>query len=114
MMRVAKSAVAAIAVLGVIASDAPALAEALDYPNRNVTFIVPTGPGAGTDLLARILAAKLTERMGKSFVVENRAGAGTVIAASAVAKSEPDGYTLLMGTSTPLAINASLHKKLPY
>jgi tripartite-type tricarboxylate transporter receptor subunit TctC len=79
-----------------------------------VTFIVPTGAGAGTDLLARILAARLTERMGKSFVVENRPGVGTVIAASAVAKAEPDGYTLLMGTSTPLAINASLHKKLPY
>jgi tripartite-type tricarboxylate transporter receptor subunit TctC len=79
-----------------------------------VTFIVPTGAGAATDLLARILAPKLTDRFGKSFVVENRPGAGTVIAANAVAKSAPDGYTLLMGTSTPLAINASLHKKLPY
>jgi tripartite-type tricarboxylate transporter receptor subunit TctC len=84
------------------------------YPSRNVTFVVPTGPGAGTDLLARILATKLTERLGKSFVVENRPGAGTVIAATAVAKAPADGYTLLMGTSTPLAINASLHKKLPY
>jgi tripartite-type tricarboxylate transporter receptor subunit TctC len=114
MMRVAHAAIAVVAALGVIASVAPATPQGLDYPNRNVTFIVPTGPGAGTDLLARILAAKLTERMGKSFVVENRAGAGTVIAASAVAKAEPDGYTLLMGTSTPLAINATLHKKLPY
>jgi tripartite-type tricarboxylate transporter receptor subunit TctC len=79
-----------------------------------VTFIVPTGPGAGTDLLARILAPRLSERLGKSFVVENRAGAGTVLGADAVAKSNPDGYTILMGTSTPLAINATLHKKLPY
>jgi tripartite-type tricarboxylate transporter receptor subunit TctC len=89
-------------------------ARATDYPDRNVTFIVPTGPGAGTDLLARILATKLSDRLGKSFVVENRPGAGAVIAAAAVVKSPPDGYTLLMGTSTPLAINATLHKKLPY
>jgi tripartite-type tricarboxylate transporter receptor subunit TctC len=85
-----------------------------DYPARNVTFIVATGPGAATDLLARILAPRLAERLGKPFVVENRAGAGTVLGADAVAKSNPDGHTILMGTSTPLAINASLHKKLPY
>jgi len=90
------------------------VAQAQDYPTRNVTFVVPTGPGAGTDLLARILAPRLSERLGKSVVVENRPGAGTVIAAEAVAKANPDGYTILMGTSTPLAINASLHKKLPY
>ena len=90
------------------------IAQAQDYPTRNVTFIVPTGAGAGTDLLARILAPRLSERLGKSVVVENRPGAGTVIAADAVAKANPDGYTILMGTSTPLAINASLHKKLPY
>ena len=90
------------------------VAQAQDYPARNITFVVPTGPGAGTDLLARILAPRLGERLGKSVVVENRPGAGTVIAADAVAKANPDGYTILMGTSTPLAINASLHKKLPY
>ncbi len=92
---------------------APAV-QAQDYPTRNVTFIVPTGAGAGTDLLARVLAPRLSERLGRSFVVENRPGAGTVIAAEAVAKSNPDGYTILMGTSTPLAINVTLHKKLPY
>ena len=85
-----------------------------DYPSRNVTFVVPTGAGAGTDLLARVLAPRLSERLGKSVVVENRPGAGTVIAADYVAKSNPDGHTILMGTSTPLAINATLHKKLPY
>ena len=89
-------------------------APAQDYPARNVTFIVPTGAGAATDLLARILAPRLGDRLGKAFVVENRPGAGTVIAADAVAKSNPDGHTILMGTSTPLAINATLHKKLPY
>ena len=65
-------------------------------------------------ILARILAPRLSERLGKPFVVENRAGAGTVLGADAVAKANPDGHTILMGTSTPLAINASLHKKLPY
>ncbi len=69
------------------------VAQAQDYPTRNVTFVVPTGPGAGTDLLARILAPRLSERLGKSVVVENRPGAGTVIAAEAVAKANPDGYT---------------------
>jgi tripartite-type tricarboxylate transporter receptor subunit TctC len=90
----------------------PALAQ--DYPARNVSFIVATGAGAATDLLARILATRLGDRLGKAFVVENRPGAGTVLGADAVAKANPDGHTILMGTSTPLAINASLHKKLPY
>jgi tripartite-type tricarboxylate transporter receptor subunit TctC len=89
-------------------------AMAQDYPSRNVTFIVPTGPGAATDLLARMLAPQLGERLGKPFVVEDKPGAGTMTASNAVAKSVPDGYTILMGTSTPLAINATLYKHLPY
>jgi tripartite-type tricarboxylate transporter receptor subunit TctC len=89
-------------------------AAAQNYPTRPVTIIVPYAAGGGTDLLARMVGQKLEQRLGKSFVVENRPGGGTVIAALAVAKAPPDGYTLLMGTSTPLAINATLHKKLPY
>jgi tripartite-type tricarboxylate transporter receptor subunit TctC len=100
------------ALLLVVFGAASALAQ--DYPTHNVTFIVPTGPGAATDLLARILAQQLGERLGKPFVVENRPGAGTLTASNAVAKSTPDGYTILMGTSTPLAINATLYKHLPY
>ncbi len=91
-----------------------ASASAQDYPSRNVSFIVPTGAGAATDLLARILAPQLGERLGKPFVVENRPGAGTMTGSNAVAKSAPDGYTILMGTSTPLAILATLYKHLPY
>jgi tripartite-type tricarboxylate transporter receptor subunit TctC len=87
---------------------------AQNYPSRPVIVIVPYAPGGGTDLLARIVGRKLEERLGKSFVIENRPGGGTVIGALAVAKAPPDGYTLLMGTSTPLAINATLHRKLPY
>ena len=89
-------------------------AAAQNYPTRPVTIIVPYAAGGGTDLLARMVAQKLEQRLGKSFIVENRPGGGTVIAALAVAKAPADGYTLLMGTSTPLAINATLHKKLPY
>jgi tripartite-type tricarboxylate transporter receptor subunit TctC len=100
------------ALLFVLCSVASAAAQ--DYPARNVTFIVPTGAGAATDLLARILAPQLGDRLGKAFVVENRPGAGTLTASNAVAKSAPDGYTILMGTSTPLAINATLYKHLPY
>ena len=89
-------------------------AGAQNYPTRTVTIIVPYAAGGGTDLLARMVAQGLEQRLGKAFIVENRPGAGTVIAALTAAKATPDGYTLLMGTSTPLAINATLHKKLPY
>src|SRR5215472_14562877 len=100
------------ALLLVLCSAAGALAQ--DYPTHNVTFIVPTGAGAATDLLARILAPQLGDRLGKPFVVEDRPGAGTLTASNAVAHSTPDGHTILMGTSTPLAINATLYKHLPY
>jgi tripartite-type tricarboxylate transporter receptor subunit TctC len=89
-------------------------AQAQDYPTRPVTIIVPFAPGGSADIGARIFAQKLTERLGKPVVVENRAGAGTVIGASAAAKAAPDGYTLLMGGSSALAYNVTLHKKLPY
>lgn len=89
-------------------------AAAQDYPARTTIIICPYAPGGATDILARMLGRGLEERLGKSFVTENRPGAGTVLAAHIVAKAQPDGYTLLMGTSTPLAINATLHRKLPY
>jgi tripartite-type tricarboxylate transporter receptor subunit TctC len=87
---------------------------AQDYPARSVTIVVPFTPGGTTDILARLLGQKLSERLGRNFIVENRPGAGTVIGSNAVAKAAPDGYTLLMATSTPMAINATLHKNLPY
>ncbi len=89
-------------------------AAAQDYPSRMVTIIVPYPPGGGTDLIARTLGQKLSERLGKPVVIENRPGAATTIAAAAVAKSAPDGHTLLMATSTTLAINPSLYKQLSY
>jgi tripartite-type tricarboxylate transporter receptor subunit TctC len=92
----------------------PARAQAQDYPNRPVTLVVPYAAGGGLDVLARMLAQKLTERLGKPFVVDNRPGAGTVIGANSVAKAAPDGYTILLGTSSAFAINPTLHKSLPY
>jgi len=87
--------------------------DAGDYPNRPVSFIVPFAPAGGTDILARLLGQKLEQRFGKPFAVENRPGGGTVIATNFVAKSPPDGYTIMMAVSS-LAINATLYKKLPY
>ena len=86
---------------------------AQNYPARAIRLVVPSSPGGGTDIVGRILAQKLSEQLGQQLVVDNRAGAGTVIGNDAVAKSAPDGYTLLMGLST-LAINPSMFAKLPY
>jgi tripartite-type tricarboxylate transporter receptor subunit TctC len=99
-----------------IASTAQALGATADpatYPDRQVTFIVPFAPAGSTDTLARLLAERLQQRLGKPFVVENRPGAGTVLATNFVAKSPPDGYTIMMAVSS-LAIDATLYKSLPY
>ena len=87
---------------------------AQDYPSRPVTLVVPYPAGGGLDALARVLGQKLADRLGKPVVVENRTGAGTVIGAASVAKAAPDGYTIMLGTSTPFAITATLNKSLPY
>jgi tripartite-type tricarboxylate transporter receptor subunit TctC len=84
------------------------------YPARQITLVVPYAAGGGLDLLARLLGQKLSERLGKPVVVDNRPGAGTAIGAATVAKAAPDGYTIMLGTSTPFAINVTLHKNLPY
>jgi tripartite-type tricarboxylate transporter receptor subunit TctC len=89
-------------------------ATAQTYPQRTVTVVSPYSAGGGADLIARLMAQQLSSRLGQSFVVENRLGAGGVIAATSVAKAKPDGYTLFMATSTQLAIQVTLHKKLAY
>ena len=86
---------------------------ASDYPNKPVRILVGFAAGGATDLVARIVAQKLTERLGQQFVVENRAGAGGVLATGVVAKAAPDGYTLIMASASH-AINVSLQKSLPY
>jgi len=84
------------------------------YPGRTIKMVVPYPPGGTTDLLGRLVADQLTSGLGATVFVENKPGAGTSIGAEQVARAEPDGYTLLMATSTTLAINKTLYKKLPY
>jgi tripartite-type tricarboxylate transporter receptor subunit TctC len=84
-----------------------------EYPTRAVAFIVPFARGGGTDSLARVFSDKLQEQFNQPFAVQNRPGEGTVIATNFVAKSPPDGYTIMMAVSS-LAIDATLYKKLPY
>jgi tripartite-type tricarboxylate transporter receptor subunit TctC len=91
----------------------PAAAGAQDYPSRTVRMIVPFSPGGGTDLIARMLAQKLTESLGATFIVENRPGAGGVVGTAIVAKSPPDGYTLVVVSSSH-GINPSVQKSMPY
>jgi tripartite-type tricarboxylate transporter receptor subunit TctC len=83
------------------------------YPDRIIKIVVPFAPGGGTDVVARTLAQEMARDLGVSVIVENKPGAGTIIGTQAVAVSEPDGYTLLMGTFAN-AVNPSLNAKLPY
>ncbi len=89
-------------------------ATAQDYPTRTVTIIVPFTPAGATDILGRMAAAALEAQLGKSFVVENWPGAGQQIGVNAVARAAPDGYTLLVATSSAMAINPTLYKKISY
>ena len=103
----------ALSMLAVLATvTAPARAET--YPARPVTIVVPFAAGGGSDLLARLVGQQLEQRLGKPFIIENRPGASTTLAAIQVVRAAPDGYTLMQGTSSTMAINVTLSKKLPY
>ena len=84
------------------------------FPTKPVRIVVPFAPGGGVDLTARILAQKLTERVGQSFIVDNRTGASGIIGVEYVAKSTPDGYTLLVGSQTTQAVVPAMYGKLNY
>lgn len=90
------------------------LAHAQNYPTKTVRLVVPLVAGGPTDLLARLIAQPLSERLGQQVIVDNRPGAGGNIGAEMVAKSPPDGYTLFMGTSGPMSINVSIYPKIGY
>jgi len=100
--------------LSVLATAAAPAAIAQPYPSKPVRVIVPFTAGGTTDILARILAQKLTESFGQTVVVENRVGAGGVVGMDFVAKSPPDGYTIVLGSTSSTAVNVALYPKMPY
>src|ERR1700736_1210857 len=89
-------------------------ARADDYPSRPIRLIVPYAAGGGADSVARIVAKRVSETIGQTIVIENRGGAGSIIGTELVNKSDPDGYTLLLGQSGPISINPAVYKTLPY
>ena len=105
--------VAVIFAAAALVDSAPAVAQS-DYPNRPVKLIVGFAPGGSTDIVGRIVAQRLGEKLGQPVVVENKAGAGGTLGADATAKSPADGYTLTLGTTSTHAIAAGAYSKLPY
>ncbi len=108
-----KSILTAAAALAAVCIAAPALAQS-DYPNKPIKLIVGFAPGGSTDIVARIVAQRLSEKLGQPVVVENRAGAGGTIGADLAAKAAADGYTLTLGTTSTHAIAAGAYSKLAY
>jgi len=102
---------AAVAISALAASSASPQS---GYPNRQISFVVGFSAGGTTDIVARLVAEEMRSTLGQPIIIENKPGAGGNIGASIVAKAKPDGYTLLIGSVGPLAINASLYAKMPY
>src|SRR5947209_1162408 len=113
-MAISRTTRAAV-LAGIVGSAlAPPAAQAEDaYPTRPVRMVIPFAAGGPTDIVGRIMAARMGELLGQQFVVENRTGAGGNIGADAVSKSANDGYTLLLATVSTHAINPGLYKKMP-
>jgi putative tricarboxylic transport membrane protein len=101
-----------LALLAVVALHALAAAEG--FPEKPITLMVPLAPGGGMDFIARTIGQKLSERLGKPVLIENRPGGGTIVATVAEAKAAPDGYTLLLVPGSTLTTNATVYKSLPY
>src|SRR5262245_57341952 len=102
-----------LASIGLIALSSLA-AQAQAWPDRPVKIIVPYAAGGGTDVLVRVLADRLSDALGQSFIVENRPGAGGMIGGETVARSAPDGYSLLVSSPAEIAINQHVYKKISY
>jgi tripartite-type tricarboxylate transporter receptor subunit TctC len=111
-MRLSSLQRVSLVFLAVAASFGAARAD--DYPSKPITLMVPLAPGGGVDFVARVIGQKLSERLGKPVLVENRPGGGTVVAAVALAKAAPDGYTLLLTPGATLGSNTTVYKHLPY
>src|SRR4029078_1474216 len=106
-------AIGALAVLA-LAGISAAPVYAADYPERNITVVVPFPPGGASDVTARLTSSKLSERVGKSVIIENRAGANGGLCGAGVKSAAPDGYTVLIGSIGVYAINPGLYKNLKY
>ena len=105
---------ALVALAAVLVISCARRTDAQDYPTRTIAFVAPFPAGGIADVAARMLAQRLSDRLGKPVVVENRSGAGAVIGAASVARAVPDGHTLLLGGTPPFAIAPAVWKKLPY
>src|SRR5262245_39000112 len=112
MMR--RTTIALVLVCAALAAAAVSAAAQDAWPNRQIRMVVPLPAGAAVDVIGRLVAAKLGERLGQTIVIENRAGASGAIGADAVAKAAPDGYTLGMATTTTHVTNAIVNSKLAY
>jgi tripartite-type tricarboxylate transporter receptor subunit TctC len=106
--------VAALALLAFHVAGAPAQAADPQFPNRPMRYIVPFPPGGSTDIVARIVAAALTERLGQQIVIDNRGGAGGTLGAEIAARATPDGYTIFACNIASLAVSPALYRKLGY
>jgi tripartite-type tricarboxylate transporter receptor subunit TctC len=114
-MTVSRQKIQAAIVMGIAFSLSGGAARADDvYPAKPVRVIVPFAPGGGADVIGRLVFAKVTQQLGKAFILDNRPSAGGLVGADAVAKAAPDGYTLLLGQTGPNAINPALFAKMPY
>lgn len=114
LLRSLQRVLAAALLVGGTCATAPGASAAAAYPTRNITFVVGYAPGGTGDVVARVLAPKLSDALGRSVIVENRAGASGSIAAQTVARSAPDGYTILVGQSAEIAINQHWMKGISY
>ena len=106
--------IGSIALAATATSSASAQEDPAKYPTRAIHIIVGFTPGGGNDIIARIVGQKLQESLGQSVIIENKPGGGAIVATEYVAKSAPDGYTLLVGASGAMAINPAVYAKLPY
>jgi tripartite-type tricarboxylate transporter receptor subunit TctC len=97
-----------------VAAFAAANAFAQAYPNKPIRLIVPFPPGGGNDVIARVVGVKLTEKLGQSVIIDNRAGGNGIIGLQALVTSAPDGYTIAVAAAGPVAVNPSLYERLPY
>src|SRR5918996_5491379 len=113
-MRILLAALLSFAVSVASAADRAPKDPAQAYPSRPVRIIITVVPGGGSDVTARAIGQKLTEAWGQQAIVDNRPGGNGAVGMSIAANSNPDGYTLVLGTIGPVAVNPSLYKKLPY